>query len=507
MKKVLIPVFLFSLCFLYAQEVNLWQNIRHSSYTQENDLHIRSELISIPGSYTEFFYSQGNGWSNGELVPLTEQTFETVVPVDPYDTVFCRFRTVMEQDFEGIGDIIPGLPDSMSVMMSGYMIEDTFPPVIEQLALTAEDPAGDIPDNMPSYLDITAQYFSNSDAKIFTAITNNSNEFPTGPIWGPFNLYVSLILNPENFFDDQVFYALIYGQIPIFLNSPGLYRFSGLDFDQMDRIGDIEYIVTDNTLVKACLIDDLISDPYFGDWPNLTNSLIFAGLTMRVDTSLEVEFGDVGQISVMFFDQYIIEPFTNLLPNLTDIEVMYLDDETEVNLVYHDLNGNFPLIAELVIEGEDTYQFEPQSLNFTQPVEFSTIFPGNWSNGLVRFSDNGYEIVEYELFSSADDVTIPEPDSFFLTVYPNPFNPTLTNPTLTIETNNNRRVEESISIYNIRGRLVNSLENSRDAGYDNEYIWDGRDLQGERVSSGVYIIQYTDLDTNRKAHSRFLLLR
>jgi len=507
MKKSIILFFLFAVCFLQAQELDLWHNIRHSSYTQENNLHIRAELISIPDSFTEFFYSQGEGWSNGELVPLNDQTNEAVIPVDPYETLFCRFKTVMEQDFEGIGEIIPGLPDSMSVMMSGYIPEDSFPPLLEQLALTAEDPIGDIPGTFPSYLDITAQYFSHSDTRVYTAISNNSNEFPTGPIWGPFNIYVSLILNPENFFEDQVFYALIYGQVPLFLNSPGLYRFSGLSFDQMERIGDIEYYISDNNLLKACSMDILTSDPYFGNWPNLTNSLLFTTLTMRVDTSLEVEFVDVGRISLMYFDQYIIEPFVNLLPTLSDIELLYHDDETEISLMYHDLNDNFPLISELVVDGEDTYQFQPHSFDFTQPVEFALHFPGNWSNAMVRFSDNNYDVVEYELFSSGDDVTIPVPGSLFLKVYPNPFNISGQDANLVIETSCNRDIEGSVSIYNIRGRVVNRLENSQERGSNNIYSWDGRDFQGERVASGVYIIQYEDRSVSRKAYSRILLLR
>ena len=67
--------------------------------------------------------------------------------------------------------------------------------------------------------------------------------------------------------------------------------------------------------------------------------------------------------------------------------------------------------------------------------------------------------------------------------YPNPFNP-IVNIDYSIEQNS----EVVVSIYDIRGNRVNILDKGYKFG-ENHVSWNGRDFNGEIVSSGVYFVE------------------
>jgi len=65
---------------------------------------------------------------------------------------------------------------------------------------------------------------------------------------------------------------------------------------------------------------------------------------------------------------------------------------------------------------------------------------------------------------------------------PNPFNPSTK---LRFDLAQSERVE--ISIFNLRGELVNRIVNQVFDSGSHEVVWEGRDDSGRNVSSGVYI--------------------
>jgi len=74
------------------------------------------------------------------------------------------------------------------------------------------------------------------------------------------------------------------------------------------------------------------------------------------------------------------------------------------------------------------------------------------------------------------------PSSFFLAQnFPNPFNPSTT-----IEYSLPGRMHVSIDVFNILGRRVNLLVDREQAAGSYNTIWDGRDISGRPVSTGVY---------------------
>jgi hypothetical protein len=121
--------------------------------------------------------------------------------------------------------------------------------------------------------------------------------------------------------------------------------------------------------------------------------------------------------------------------------------------------------------------------------------------GPLRHLTTEYEIARaYSLVELRLGDVIPE-RSILLQNYPNPFNPETWIPFRLAED-----ADVTIRIYDIQGRLVKDMVLGRlEAGIyeqrDRAAYWDGRNEQGEQVSSGVYIIKLstTGAHTVRKA--------
>ena len=105
-------------------------------------------------------------------------------------------------------------------------------------------------------------------------------------------------------------------------------------------------------------------------------------------------------------------------------------------------------------------------------------------------------------FSINGSALIPE-DYLLLQNYPNPFNNSTT-----IRFNNPYPQKISIKIYDLAGALVHELINEEvNAGYNN-IVWDGRNSDGESVSSGVYFYQIhakKDSDGNKFIQTKKML--
>jgi hypothetical protein len=107
----------------------------------------------------------------------------------------------------------------------------------------------------------------------------------------------------------------------------------------------------------------------------------------------------------------------------------------------------------------------------------------------------------YVKLGESDDCTdVPAPLSLEVSNYPNPFNPSTT---ITYTVPNDGNVK--INVYNIKGQLVADLVNERKDQGSHSVIWDGKDNNGNLVSSGIY---YAKLATGGKiATAKMLMLK
>ena len=472
MKKYILISMLLFVHLLQAQipEISFWNNIRNSSYTQNDEIHIRCETIDLPGLETEMFYSTISGWENIEMINLSGLTYEAIIPALPAETQFCRFRTET---------------DTIVGMMPAYQQNDLFPSE-DELGFIAADPIGDNLDPDSPNLDITGNYFGYSDTRFYAGITNESGEFPLD-VGGLFPItyyfYVTTILNPETVLIDSVVYAMIYCDIPM-LMSPGLYRISGTEFslETFELIGSIEAEVVGGQLQMACDIETLTGDENFGEWPNITNSIGVEMLTAKYTLPTEFLMTDLAKISLQFIDQYEVEPIINILPEISELEGT---NGGLFTCIYYDENGHFPITAEVIVDGE-VFLLNPQSFDYSGNVIFESItgFYG-WDEATFRFSDNNYEFIEETIINnSSSDDELPIVNST-LRNYPNPFNPYTTISFETTNLHENARIE----IYNLKGQKVKTLTvilSDAQHRIEGTVTWNGTDENNQLVSSGIY---------------------
>ncbi len=489
MKRYIILFILFSIQILHAQipALSFWNNTRNSSYTAGDQIHIRCETIDIPLLETEMFYSTQTGWENIEMTNLYGLTYEAIIPALPTETQFCRFRTES---------------DTLVGMMPAFQQNDMFPPENE-LGFIADDPVGDnlAPDSQN--LDITGNYFGYSDTRFYAGLTNDSGDFPldTGGLFPTtYYFYVTTIINPEAVLIDSVIYAMIYGDIPLFLDS-GLYKIGGTEFslEAFELIGDIEAAVVDGQLQMACDIETLTGDENFGEWPNLSNSIGVEMLTAKYSLPAEFLMADLATLSLQFIDKYEIEPIVNILPIISDfVGTNYGDFACN----YFDENGHFPITAEIIVDGS-TSQLDPVSFDYSSNVLFQIVNGGNinWSEATFRFSDNNYEFIEETIINNSSNDEELFNSNYTLRNYPNPFNPTTT-----ISFNLTTESTELV-IYNIKGQQIKTF-NVTLSGVEGQssITWNGNDNNNQAVSSGIYFYQLI-VDGKPIAKNKCLLLK
>jgi hypothetical protein len=96
------------------------------------------------------------------------------------------------------------------------------------------------------------------------------------------------------------------------------------------------------------------------------------------------------------------------------------------------------------------------------------------------------------------------PDGFF--VSRNVYRPDVDQPPVFVRVRLSTPGYCSIKIYNSGGEFVRELwDNPVQDGLYRELSWDGKNMHGEKVASGVYIIYYTNRYQTRAA--RLLILR
>lgn len=139
-------------------------------------------------------------------------------------------------------------------------------------------------------------------------------------------------------------------------------------------------------------------------------------------------------------------------------------------------------------EGTGTMEFE--SLFSSVPDDFTVRFylegvahtlvhGGEFTVNLPEAGDYLGRIVIYNYPVSNNDI-IQGPVSQ-IKAYPNPFNPTVT-----IAFDTPVAMECNVDIYNVRGQKVNTIHKGTLSSGNHKLLWNGTDLHGRSVASGVY---------------------
>jgi flagellar hook assembly protein FlgD len=125
-----------------------------------------------------------------------------------------------------------------------------------------------------------------------------------------------------------------------------------------------------------------------------------------------------------------------------------------------------------------------------QDEDWSSLPVGNYLyavktqyNGDILLSQAAFSNVLNKPVANIDD-TNPIPTDKILRIYPNPFC-TTTQISYSLKT----QCPVNLDIYNIHGQLVNAINQKDNVKGLNSLIWDGRNRQGQRLPSGMYLLK------------------
>jgi hypothetical protein len=210
-------------------------------------------------------------------------------------------------------------------------------------------------------------------------------------------------------------------------------------------------------------------------------------------------------------DKYIVSFSATYPPNDDWLisPLMFIEDDTTVSLM-----------AKSIVEEYGLERFNVfVSLGSTDPEDFTLISgdtyveaPAQWTNfsysldnysgemariAIQCVSDNSFmfmvdnfKVIAPNITSNSSDVSLANFE--VLGNYPNPFNPETTIHFTTV-----KESVVKLQVYNMRGQLVKTLVNAKLKAGKHSIVWNGRNENKEKVSSGIYLYKVSSGEENR----------
>ncbi len=212
------------------------------------------------------------------------------------------------------------------------------------------------------------------------------------------------------------------------------------------------------------------------DWAYLF-TLDLSGMNPHLGQLFELRLIDPGtmnELGAIKVDDVVAPAFSRSIPGLK-------------------LNGNYEADFYADLNGNGSYD--------APPLDHA------WRESFI--ASGGNEVVEFRHNTNFTDINFPTaitraltggpPESFDLQQnYPNPFNPSTT-----IHFNLPRQAAVNLAVYNSLGQLIQILVNQSLPAGQHEVAWDGRDISGSMVSSGLYFYR---IESEQFRQTRRMLL-
>jgi len=476
MKNLLILTFLIISVSLLGQIVSPFGNLRHSSVDPEGMLHLRFDALPNHADYSLNYRYDGD-WLSADLQHLGDDVLESLVPYDFGQRLSYSPHFRIEMAEYALANLyIPRLdsPD--------------FPPPLSYMIKIDDDPSDDLIGATNPDLDIAANYVAIYENQLFRAIENHSGSYSLAQSLTQYNLYMSLIVNPEA--NTEIYaYAMVYTFNIPGLISPGLYKV-GVDLNNptLQRLGNIQSTVHEGILHMSCDMDLLISDPDFGAWPNDINTLMMEDVTLSLAIDLitmepELTQGDISTLGAVDFTELVYEVSQNTIPTLKVVDFDPYNGDLE--LLYLDNEGDFPLAATVYLPN-DQGGFTQMDMNpIYNPDGSITFYETGGQNIKFVVSDNLIDYVElYSPTVSNQDQVANLPMDISIQM-PNPLNRSL--PSHELEIKNLQDSEAIISLYNLRGQKLAQIATLTSPEESERILLRSPDYA--HLSAGIYFIR------------------
>ena len=174
-------------------------------------------------------------------------------------------------------------------------------------------------------------------------------------------------------------------------------------------------------------------------------------------------------------------------PGTLHTNIGIISDSAEVGYRYLDITD---YVREDYRDGRDKTQYR---IHFEIDTDWDDKYDnlGFITTNSAAVNEHPLIFLYFRLDTGIDNNTTIETVNNKVSVYPNPFSISTTikfDSDMPLLTNS---AEKQIKIYNIKGQLVKSIYaiqiNSK--GFENSLIWDSRDMNGNVVSNGIYLIR------------------
>jgi len=224
------------------------------------------------------------------------------------------------------------------------------------------------------------------------------------------------------------------------------------------------------------------------DWCTLSQEidLLAAGFSV---TDLDVTMFGV------FYSQWFIAPWGGKYY----IEVKALNSAHEI--LYQSNIGSY--LDPIILGNISNWQQTSLIFSVTQPgVRYISFLVAGmdviyWAGHYgTRFDDSSVQLMMST--TSASDSNIPMPLKHTLKVYPNPFNPN--SQQLTGTYGLSKAENALVSVYNVKGQKIHTLETGHRNPGEYPINWDGKDDNGRMCPAGIYFLslQTSDFTTSVK---------
>jgi hypothetical protein len=396
--------------------------------------------------------------------------------------------------------------DTFVLTQSYKNTANQFPPDSILYARLANDAVGDTaPGSAGQFLDLTGGAITYSDTKLFVKLNNAGGGWPRNQGFSTYFVYGFFLGDPDTVSLSVT--AMVYSNVPLLLPS-GLYHVNLAD-TSFQQLGNIQSQTSGNTLHMSCNIADLLTDPNWPVWPPQRGFILGFGFTLTVDISGGITFNDYSYPSAFM-------PMTQYLSTVQNhAPVAYLiftlpvgRDSLYMQVSYHDMDNNLPVIRDLTFEGI-TYtlgSFQHQYVSPGSEFNIGIPWPGDgWHQCNFVFSD-GADTAATNIDSVyLEPLNVNEPDvpqNYQLSQnYPNPFN-AQTSISFVLP----KASDVNLAVFDITGRDIADLADGCMNAGQHSVIWDGKNEDGQPASSGLYFYRL-NIDGADKDTKRMILLK
>ena len=258
-----------------------------------------------------------------------------------------------------------------TVSQSPYNESNVFPIPNNLLATLAnDDPSDGTGGSGQDIVNLKASY---SDDQLYTSLELNGSCCSEGGFFGPWNLYVIAIVNPDNI-ESPVAYAYAYGDGGFGQLYPGIYKIQG-DFIS-GEVGDFGVISTDfdynlsgNSMQARSLLSTITEDADWGVWPNSYEGVGLVGVTISAGLSglsISTDILDTSDVGLLVMSTQ--SQTSNSSPILSD--TVYEDGILSV--VYTDVDNNLATVSDVFVD-DMGFVMTPDSHAYSEGVTFSAV--------------------------------------------------------------------------------------------------------------------------------------